>query len=95
MEAKTIRPQAKAIQGRFFQAVDLLIQSGKIRGLQSFCKAYGLHRPKYSNLRTSVTSNDHNLAGYKVIDIDALAYLSADFGISADWLLLGTGSMFK
>jgi hypothetical protein len=95
MEAKIIRPQAKAIQGRFFQAIDLLIQSGKIAGLQTFCNKYGLHRPKYSNLRSAETNRDVNAPGYKFIDIDALAYLAADYGISSDWLLLGKGSMFK
>ena len=32
---------------------------------------------------------------YKLIDIDALAYLVKDFGVSSDWLLLGRGKMFK
>lgn len=97
MEAKTIRPQAKAIQTRFFQAIELLIESGKLSGLQPFCNEYGLHRPKYSNLRSAEVnpSLNVNLAGYKCIDIDALAYLAADFGISSDWLLLGRGPMFR
>lgn len=95
MESKVIRPKAKEIQERFFQAIDMLIESGKIKSLNSFCAHYGLHRPKYSNIRTF--SKDHNKlgTGYKFIDIDALAYLVADFGISSDWLLIGKGGMFK
>ena len=28
---------------------------------------------------------------YKSIDLDALLYVCRDFGVSADWLLLGRG----
>ncbi len=95
MQPKTIRPQAQAIQDRFFQAIDMLIESDKIKSLQEFCSLYELHRPKYSNLRTR--SKDHNKlgTGYKFIDVDALSYLVKDFKISADWILTGKGGMFR
>ena len=89
-----MRPQARAIQERFFQAIDLLIESGKIKSLQAFCTDYSLHRPKYSNLRTNSKDKRKEGTGYKFIDIDALAYVVADFGISSEWLLLGRGGMF-
>jgi hypothetical protein len=92
MEAKTVKPVAKAIQDRFFEALNMIISQGKIRGLQTFCNEYGLHRAKYSRIRTSTEST------YKFIDIDALAYLVRDFGVSADWLLTGrggSGAMFN
>ncbi len=95
MDPKVIRPQVEHIQSRFFQAIDLLIESGKIKSLQSFCADYGLHRPKYSNLRTRAKDNTKIGTGYKFIDIDSLAYLVQDFGISADWLLTGKGGMFR
>lgn len=95
MEAKKVRPKAIEIQSRFFEAVDLLIESNKIPSLQAFCKEYQLHRPKYSNLRTFSKDKTKPGTGYKFIDIDVLAYLVADFGISSDWLLLGKGGMFK
>lgn len=95
METKTIRPQAQAIQSRFFQAIDLLIESNKIKSLQSFCTDYGLHRPKYSNLRTRSKDENRVGTGYKFIDIDSLSYLVSDFGISSDWLLVGKGGMFR
>lgn len=94
MEAKVIRPQAQAIQNRFFQAIDMLIESDKIKSLNSFCADYGLHRPKYSNLRTYSKDQTKLGTGYKFIDIDALAYLVSDYGVSSDWLLLGSGGMF-
>lgn len=94
MQAKTVRPQVLAIQSRFFEAIEMLIQSGKIKGLQTFCTEYGLHRPKYSNLRNHPEEPKPN-TGYKFIDLDALHYLVADFGVSADWLLTGKGGMFR
>jgi hypothetical protein len=94
MEAKTVRPKAQEIQERFFQALNLLIESGKIKGMQSFCTEYDLHRPTYSNIRTMVTDGKPG-TGYKFIDIDALSYLVDDYGISADWLLSGRGGMFR
>lgn len=94
MEAKVIRPKVHEIQKRFFQALDLLIESGKIKGLLPFCNEYGLHRPKYSNIRKLMQQNEHG-TGYKLIDIDALYYLVDDYNISADWLLTGRGGMFR
>lgn len=95
MESKVIRPQAQAIQDRFFQAIDMLIESDKIKSLQAFCTEYGLHRPKYSNLRTRSKDQSKLGTGYKFIDVDALAYLVKDFKISSEWLLLGKGGMFR
>ncbi len=94
MEAKTIRPKVHEIQKRFFEAIDILIESKKITGLLPFCKEYNLHRPKYSNIRSLVKENKPG-TGYKLIDIDALAYLVDDYKISADWLLTGRGGMFR
>lgn len=95
MESKIIRPQAQAIQDRFFQAVDMLIESDRIKSLNSFCAEYGLHRPKYSNLRTRSKDHSNPGTGYKFIDIDSLSYLVKDFGVSSDWLLIGKGGMFR
>lgn len=94
MESKTIRPAVKELQMRFFQALDMLIESGKIKNLQAFCDEHKLHRPKYSNLRTFAYDESKPGTGYKFIDIDALSYLVIDYGISAHWLLTGKGGMF-
>jgi hypothetical protein len=95
MESKTVRPRAKDVQERFFQAVDMLIGSGKVKSLNAFCNEYGLHRPKYSNLRTATYNSEKPGTGYKFIDVDALSYLVTDFKVSADWLLSGRGGMFR
>lgn len=95
MKPRVVRPDAHAIQSRFFDALDELIETGRVENLTSFCVRYGLHRPKYSNIRTGIRNPKNPGAGYKFIDIDALTYLVRDYGISADWLLQGSGRMYK
>lgn len=94
MNAKVIRPQLYDIQKRFIEAINLLIDSGKIKSLAAFCEKYELHRPRYSNIKNHFKDPSKG-TGYKLIDTDALAFLVKDYGISADWLLLGQGGMFK
>ena len=94
MAKENVSKRTKDIQSRFFQALETLIDSGKLKGLQTFCNKYELQRPKYSNLRSAQKSNNANAPGYKFIDIDALSYLVEDFGVSAKWLLVGEGGMF-
>jgi hypothetical protein len=94
MEPKIIRPQIKAIQKRFFRALNECIKRKKILGIKTFCSEYNLNRTKYSKLRTAIENPERD-TGYRVIDLDALTYLVRDYGVSADWLLTGKGSMFK
>lgn len=91
-----IRREIYQIQERFFQALELLISTGQLDGLQTFCKRHGLNRVKYSNIKNEMKSPDKdNPRRYKVIDIDALSHLCRDYGVSSDWLLLNKGKMFK
>ena len=94
MEPKIVTANTHAVQRRFFEAIDELIAKSDLAGLQTFCNDYNLHRAKYSNLRSAVRDPEHD-ARYKFIDIDAIIYLVRDFKVSADWLLLGKGNMFK
>lgn len=94
---KVINPQAIDIQRRFFEALDLLIESNKVdRGLRGFCEKHNLNRIKYSNIRTELRmpESERKKSNYKVIDIDALAYISKDYNVSTQWLLFGLGKMF-
>ena len=95
MEIKPVRDQAREIQNRFFEALERLMELKHISNLSSFCSEYNLHRPKYSNLRTLSKDKSKPGTGYKFIDLDALSYLVKDYNISAEWLLLGKGDMFK
>jgi hypothetical protein len=93
---KSINPQAIEIQKRFFDALDLLIDTKQCGGLQTFCKEHELNRAKYSNIRTEMRNPEMaKPTNYKVIDLDALTYLCKDFNVSPDWLLLNKGDMFK
>lgn len=94
MKEKTNSRTTDDIQRRFFQAIDALIAAGRLESLTAFCEEHDLHRPKYSNLRSFYSSGSCSVR-YKVVDIDALAFICADFGVSCDWLMFGTGTMFR
>jgi hypothetical protein len=97
MEVKKIRPTSKAIQERFFQALNKCIEKKKIESLASFCRDHDLNRPRYVKLR-KITLNPEVIPegkNYKFIDIDALNYLVKDGDVSAEWLLTGRGEVFK
>jgi len=91
---KSINPRAIEIQRRFFEALDLAISLGAINGLKGFCDAHQLNRTKYSRLKNNLDKPLEETT-YKMIDIDALAGICTDFGVSPEWLLLGRGKMLK
>lgn len=94
-----INPTIDAIHRRFFDALDVIIENGKTNGLQTFCNEHGLQRNKYSKIRMELRNperrKEEKAHRYRSIDIDALTHLCNDFNISAEWLLLGKGKMFK
>lgn len=95
MNQRRISETTDQIQRRFFKAVDDLLMLKRMQSFTSWCDGRGLHRPKYTTIRRYYTDGiiaDHM---YKAIDLDALAYLSKDFGVSADWLLSGAGNEFR
>lgn len=94
MEKKEISKESEEIQRRFFEALDMLISQGKIKGIKTFCDEYGLNRVKYSNRRSALQTGS-SASPYKIIDIEALVYLARDYSVSSDWLLSGRGGMFK
>lgn len=91
---KSINPHAIAIQERFFQALDILIESKELPGLKTFCTDNNLNRTKYSRIKNALGKPIEE-STYKMIDIDALAAICKDFGVSPEWLLLGRGKMLK
>ncbi len=91
---KSINPRAIAIQERFFEALDILISSKELTGLKTFCEDNKLNRTKYSRIKNALGKPIEETT-YKMIDIDALAALCSDFGVSPEWLLLGRGKMLK
>ncbi len=94
MKIKKIAQETIDIQDRFFMTIDKLIEMNKISGLQPFCAKYGLNPKKYSSIRSQIRGQEGNHL-YKIIDIQALAYLARDYKVSAKWLLTGKRSMFS
>lgn len=89
---KVISQQSQAIQERFFNALELQINSGALSGLRGFCNKHGLNRTKYSRIKHGTVASGTQ---YKCIDLDALSAICNDFNVSPEWLLLGTGSMYR
>lgn len=75
------------ITNRFFSAIDILKSEKKIRGLIQISEMYGLN---YGNLHSIKTSPQTYILKPEII-----ANFCLDFGISTEWILLGTGDMFK
>lgn len=91
---KSINPRAIAIQERFFEALDFLVASKGLSGLKTFCDDNKLNRTKYSRIKNDLGKPIEEMT-YKMIDIDALAAICKDYGVSPEWLLLGQGKMLK
>lgn len=75
------------ITNRFFKAIDELKERKAIRGLGTFTNRYNINR---WNLIT-VRDNPANAT----LKPEYISYLVADYNISAEWILLGTGQMFR
>lgn len=73
------------IVGRFFEALQWLKESKRIRGIKTFTDRYGIHRRSLQRLQKTPETNDFKAAW--------LTYLVVDYGINAQWLLTGEGSM--
>jgi len=80
-------PESQQIVGRFFEALNMLIESKKIRGKQTFIKKYGINR---WNLLTLEKDNSRD-----IFQVAWLSHMVKDFNISAEWLLTGKGGMFN
>lgn len=77
-------PESQAIVNRFFEAIQILIDAGAIRGLQTFTTRYGLN---YGNVCTLKKKP------YRQIFQPAwLSLLVEDYGFSPRWLLTGKGT---
>lgn len=82
-----ISPEGVNITKRFFLALDTLQAQRKIRGLRTITERYGLNYWNMCTLRQEPEK--------RVLKSECLAFMVRDYGISAEWLLCGTGTMFK
>ena len=79
--------ESKRIISRFFEALDHLIESGKIKGLQTYCNYYEIDKRNLYKQR-----KDHG-RGY--FQVSWLAPLVRYYRINPRWLLTGFGPMVK
>lgn len=73
------------ITRRFFEALDMIKEQKRIRGLQTFTREYG---ENYWNVHTAKKE------GLRIKQ-EWLTYLVRDYDVSAKWLLTGRGRMFS
>lgn len=83
----TIRPEGVAITKRFFRALEELRTYKKIRGLQTFTRRYGLNTWNMVTIKKDPETH--------ILKSECLTFLVRDYGVSAEWLLLGIGDMFN
>lgn len=81
-----ITPEGAAITKRFFLALDTLQIKRSIRGLKTFTDRYDIN---YWNMNTLKKEPER-----RVLKAEWLAHLVRDYGVNAEWLLLGVGNMF-
>lgn len=82
-----ISKEGIAITERFFTAVALLVKSGRIKGLKTITTKFGLER------RNILKAKAHPEC--TVVKPELLALLVREYGVSAEWLLMGEGPVFK
>lgn len=76
-----------AVTNRFFEAIDMLKAQKKIRGLQTFTRKYNINRWNMNTVKWNPEKS--------VLKPEWIVYLVRDFGVSADWVLMGRGNVFR
>lgn len=87
MPRMIISPEGVEITNRFFEAIEILRMQKKIRGLKTITDEYGANQGNTQYIKTDPSSH--------VLKPELLAYLVRKYNVSADWLLCGTGEMFR
>lgn len=78
---------SQAIVKRFFEALQILKAHKIIRGKQTFTTRYGINRWNFNTCEKQPERD--------IFQVAWLAYLVDDYGVSAQWLLSGTGAFFE
>lgn len=78
---------SQEIVKRFFGALAALKADGVIRGKQTFTRRYGINRWNMNTLEKNPASD--------MFQVEWLAHLVEDYGVSCRWLLTGRGEIFQ
>lgn len=81
-----ISEQGVAITKRFFQALDLLKESKRIRGIQTFTREHDINRWNLITVRDNPEIS--------VLKPEWIHFLCKDYNISTDWIIFGKGNMY-
>lgn len=85
---RVYKPETLAVQERFFEVLQELADAKRLPGgVNGFCECYGIDR------RHLYTQRANRIKGY--FEVAWVVPLVKYFGVSANWLLLGTGKKFK
>jgi hypothetical protein len=79
-------PESIAIIKRFYEAIDILIASKNLRGIQSFTREHGINRWNFVTVRKKPESDMFQLVW--------ISHLVKDFNVSTKWIMTGQGDMF-
>lgn len=77
---------SKQIIERFYSALDAIIESKKIRGVNTYCRLYEIDRRNFIAQRKDLDR------GW--FQVSWLQPMVREYGVSARWLLTGFGRMF-
>lgn len=80
-------PVTQEIIGRFYESLDAVIANKTIRGVQTYCRLYGIDR------RNLIANRKDLSRGW--FQVSWLVPLIEVYGISARWLMTGRGNMFS
>ena len=84
---RAYRPETIAVMERFYQALDTLVATKTIQGIQTYCNEFEIDkRHLYAQKK------DLNKGFFEVYWILPLIQ---NFGVSSDWLLFGKGELLK
>jgi hypothetical protein len=95
---KQLTEIARGLNCRFFLAIESLIALKRLKSLSAFCIAFNLSDSRYREMRATygtVRNPNSKISRYKSVEVEALYHLCGFYSVSAEWLLLGQGKMFK
>ena len=76
-----------AIKERFYTAIRALMESGALRGRQTYCRLYGIDKRNFY-----AQEKDAQLLRLQLYWLVPLVEV---YNVNAEWLLTGQGAMFK
>ena len=80
-------PTSKSIIERFYVSLDAIIAKGDIRGVNTYCRLYEIDRRNFIAQRKDLERGWFQVSWlYPMVKV---------YGVSAEWLLTGSGRMFK